>query len=86
MIDQFLFRVVRLLNILPVVIFNFPLGSSTLRWASLFLGELRDGLTMINMQSAFLIVSKVWRTILFHRMDNACITKHTFICVFLPQT
>ncbi|KAL7577018.1 hypothetical protein ACA910_006764 [Epithemia clementina (nom. ined.)] len=29
-----------------------------LRWASLFLGELRDGLTMINMQSAFLIVSK----------------------------
>jgi len=31
---------------------------STLRWASLFLGELRDGLTMINMQSAFLIVSK----------------------------
>jgi len=30
-----------------------------LRWAALFLGELRDGLTMINMQSAFLIVSKV---------------------------
>ena len=29
-----------------------------LRWAALFLGELRDGLTMINMQSAFLIVSK----------------------------
>jgi hypothetical protein len=26
--------------------------------ASVFLGELRDGLTMINMQSAFLIVSK----------------------------
>ena len=25
---------------------------------ALFLGELRDGLTMINMQSAFLIVSK----------------------------
>lgn len=31
---------------------------STLRWVALFLGELRDGLTMINMQSAFLIVSK----------------------------
>ncbi|GKY92648.1 hypothetical protein MPSEU_000234900 [Mayamaea pseudoterrestris] len=31
---------------------------SSLRWAALFLGELRDGLTMINMQSAFLIVSK----------------------------
>mmetsp|Transcript_17454 Transcript_17454/g.35871 ORF Transcript_17454/g.35871 Transcript_17454/m.35871 type:complete len:514 (+) Transcript_17454:107-1648(+) len=29
-----------------------------LRWAALFLGELRDGLTMINMQSAFLIVGK----------------------------
>eukprot|EP00531_Pseudo-nitzschia_arenysensis_P003651 CAMPEP_0116118544 /NCGR_PEP_ID=MMETSP0329-20121206/2160_1 /TAXON_ID=697910 /ORGANISM="Pseudo-nitzschia arenysensis, Strain B593" /LENGTH=500 /DNA_ID=CAMNT_0003612177 /DNA_START=90 /DNA_END=1592 /DNA_ORIENTATION=- len=29
-----------------------------LRWAALFLGELRDGLTMINMQSAFLIVAK----------------------------
>jgi hypothetical protein len=29
-----------------------------LKWAALFLGELRDGLTMINMQSAFLIVSK----------------------------
>ena len=29
-----------------------------LRWAALFLGELRDGLTMINMQSAFLMVSK----------------------------
>ena len=29
-----------------------------LRWAALFLGELRDGLTMINMQNAFLIVSK----------------------------
>lgn len=32
--------------------------SGLLRWAALFLGELRDGLTMINMQSAFLIVSK----------------------------
>lgn len=31
---------------------------SKLRWAALFLGELRDGLTMINMQSAFLIVGK----------------------------
>jgi len=31
---------------------------SYLRWAALFLGELRDGLTMINMQSAFLIVAK----------------------------
>ncbi|KAL3945058.1 MAG: hypothetical protein SGBAC_000849 [Bacillariaceae sp.] len=31
---------------------------SILRWAALFLGELRDGLTMINMQSAFLIVAK----------------------------
>jgi len=29
-----------------------------LKYAALFLGELRDGLTMINMQSAFLIVSK----------------------------
>lgn len=29
-----------------------------LGWAALFLGEVRDGLTMINMQSAFLIVSK----------------------------
>lgn len=27
---------------------------------ALFLGELRDGLTMINMQSAFLIVSKLY--------------------------
>ena len=33
-------------------------SKSALRWAALFLGELRDGLTMINMQSAFLIVSK----------------------------
>mmetsp|Transcript_12581 Transcript_12581/g.18523 ORF Transcript_12581/g.18523 Transcript_12581/m.18523 type:complete len:519 (-) Transcript_12581:551-2107(-) len=31
---------------------------SVLGWAALFLGELRDGLTMINMQSAFLMVSK----------------------------
>eukprot|EP00592_Proboscia_alata_P007496 CAMPEP_0194361168 /NCGR_PEP_ID=MMETSP0174-20130528/8733_1 /TAXON_ID=216777 /ORGANISM="Proboscia alata, Strain PI-D3" /LENGTH=497 /DNA_ID=CAMNT_0039133227 /DNA_START=12 /DNA_END=1505 /DNA_ORIENTATION=+ len=30
----------------------------TLTWVGLFLGELRDGLTMINMQSAFLIASK----------------------------
>jgi len=30
----------------------------SLKWAALFLGELRDGLTMINMQSAFLIVAK----------------------------
>jgi len=29
-----------------------------LTWVGLFLGELRDGLTMINMQSAFLIASK----------------------------
>lgn len=29
-----------------------------LGWVALFLGELRDGLTMINMQSAFLIASK----------------------------
>jgi len=33
-------------------------AKGALRWAALFLGELRDGLTMINMQSAFLIVSK----------------------------
>ena len=33
-------------------------SKSALRYAALFLGELRDGLTMINMQSAFLIVSK----------------------------
>mmetsp|Transcript_26676 Transcript_26676/g.37594 ORF Transcript_26676/g.37594 Transcript_26676/m.37594 type:complete len:524 (-) Transcript_26676:135-1706(-) len=32
-----------------------------LRYAALFLGELRDGLTMINMQSAFLIVSKNYK-------------------------
>lgn len=31
---------------------------NTLGWAMLFLGELRDGLTMINMQSAYLITSK----------------------------
>lgn len=30
----------------------------TLKWVALFLGELRDGLTMINMQSAYLIASK----------------------------
>mmetsp|Transcript_35475 Transcript_35475/g.52922 ORF Transcript_35475/g.52922 Transcript_35475/m.52922 type:complete len:516 (-) Transcript_35475:344-1891(-) len=30
----------------------------TLRWVALCLGELRDGLTMINMQSAFLIAAK----------------------------
>ncbi|KAL7580305.1 hypothetical protein ACA910_004341 [Epithemia clementina (nom. ined.)] len=29
-----------------------------LRWSSLFVGEVRDGLTMINMQNAFLVVSK----------------------------
>ena len=29
-----------------------------LKYVALFLGELRDGLTMINMQSAFLIVSR----------------------------
>mmetsp|Transcript_37960 Transcript_37960/g.88323 ORF Transcript_37960/g.88323 Transcript_37960/m.88323 type:complete len:509 (-) Transcript_37960:112-1638(-) len=29
-----------------------------LTWVALFLGELRDGLTMINMQSAYLLVSK----------------------------
>lgn len=29
-----------------------------LNWVTLFLGELRDGLTMINMQSAFLITSR----------------------------
>mmetsp|Transcript_27624 Transcript_27624/g.45888 ORF Transcript_27624/g.45888 Transcript_27624/m.45888 type:complete len:504 (+) Transcript_27624:77-1588(+) len=33
-------------------------AKGSLRWAALFLGELRDGLTMINMQSAFLMVSK----------------------------
>jgi MFS family permease len=33
-------------------------AKGVLRWAALFLGELRDGLTMINMQSAFLMVSK----------------------------
>jgi len=33
-------------------------AKQTLRWVALCLGELRDGLTMINMQSAFLIVSK----------------------------
>eukprot|EP00978_Attheya_sp_CCMP212_P021294 scaffold62007_cov53-Attheya_sp.AAC.2 len=30
----------------------------TLKWVALFLGEQRDGLTMINMQNAFLITSK----------------------------
>mmetsp|Transcript_19331 Transcript_19331/g.53762 ORF Transcript_19331/g.53762 Transcript_19331/m.53762 type:complete len:518 (-) Transcript_19331:191-1744(-) len=34
-----------------------------LRWAALFLGELRDGLTMINMQSTFLLVSKGYEEI-----------------------
>jgi len=33
-------------------------SKTALKWSALFLGELRDGLTMINMQSAFLIVSK----------------------------
>jgi len=33
-------------------------SKNSLRWAALFLGELRDGLTMINMQSAFLVVDK----------------------------
>jgi len=33
-------------------------SKTALRYAALFLGELRDGLTMINMQSAYLIVSK----------------------------
>lgn len=40
-------------------LFYLLLCRGLLRWAALFLGELRDGLTMINMQSAFLIVSKV---------------------------
>jgi len=31
---------------------------NTLGWVALFLGELRDGLTMINMQSAFLIAAR----------------------------
>ena len=31
---------------------------SLLVWIALFLGEVRDGLTMINMQSAYLIISK----------------------------
>mmetsp|Transcript_12406 Transcript_12406/g.26807 ORF Transcript_12406/g.26807 Transcript_12406/m.26807 type:complete len:524 (-) Transcript_12406:194-1765(-) len=33
-------------------------AKGVLRYIALFLGEVRDGLTMINMQSAFLIVSK----------------------------
>mmetsp|Transcript_609 Transcript_609/g.807 ORF Transcript_609/g.807 Transcript_609/m.807 type:complete len:542 (+) Transcript_609:55-1680(+) len=33
-------------------------ATSKLNWVALFLGELRDGLTMINMQSAFLLASK----------------------------
>jgi len=41
-----------------VLFSSFPRHRGLLRWAALFLGELRDGLTMINMQSAFLIVSK----------------------------
>ena len=52
-------------NVVPfvvvVVVFrstNIDSKRGLLRWAALFLGELRDGLTMINMQSAFLIVSK----------------------------
>jgi hypothetical protein len=45
-----------LLVVLSLVLFSKKRG--LLRWAALFLGELRDGLTMINMQSAFLIVSK----------------------------
>lgn len=35
-------------------------AKQTLSWVALFLGELRDGLTMINMQSAFLITSKYY--------------------------
>ncbi|GAX25865.1 hypothetical protein FisN_6Hh097 [Fistulifera solaris] len=35
-----------------------PEAKKGLRMSALFLGEVRDGLTMINMQSAFLIVSK----------------------------
>eukprot|EP00588_Corethron_pennatum_P008317 CAMPEP_0194287688 /NCGR_PEP_ID=MMETSP0169-20130528/35277_1 /TAXON_ID=218684 /ORGANISM="Corethron pennatum, Strain L29A3" /LENGTH=382 /DNA_ID=CAMNT_0039034463 /DNA_START=39 /DNA_END=1184 /DNA_ORIENTATION=+ len=37
-----------------------PNAESTvlLRWVALFLGEARDGLTMINMQSAYLLIAK----------------------------
>lgn len=33
-------------------------SKKSLRWVALFLGELRDGLTMLNMQGAFLVVAK----------------------------
>lgn len=35
-------------------------AKSVLGWVALFLGEVRDGLTMINMQNAFLVTSKFY--------------------------
>ena len=40
--------------------YNKSAAKSLLGLVALFLGELRDGLTMINMQSAFLISSKLY--------------------------
>ena len=58
-----------------------------LRWAALFLGELRDGLTMINMQSAFLIVSKNYTEkqagILFFGTCIVYPDTHTYIYIYI---
>lgn len=43
---------------MPLVQSSNEQSKGALRWAALFLGELRDGLTMINMQASFLIVAK----------------------------
>jgi len=47
-------------NLSPKKVRGSEIAKRTLRWVALFLGELRDGLTMINMQSAFLISSKYY--------------------------
>merc|ERR1740139_2036 len=46
------------INLSPKKVRGSDEAKKTLGWVALFLGELRDGLTMINMQSAFLISSK----------------------------
>ena len=58
-VDYIAIAVQQNLNEFVLLLFYLLLCRGLLRWAALFLGELRDGLTMINMQSAFLIVSKV---------------------------
>jgi len=47
-------------NLSPKKVRGSEIAKKTLRWVALFLGELRDGVTMINMQSAFLISSKYY--------------------------